>query len=60
MAMAYSQQYPWNLYLINNEEDKVIFLDLKVFNFDNSVCFPGMEMCFWRETSIENNQFPWL
>ena len=40
MAIPDSQRYPWNRYLINNMEDIVVFLSLKVFNFDNSV-----EMC---------------
>ncbi len=36
MAMPYLQQYPGNLSLINRTEDIVIFLGLKVFNYDNS------------------------
>ena len=27
--------YTWNLYLIKNVKDVVVFLGLKVFNFDN-------------------------
>ena len=45
MAMPDSQRYPGNLYLINNMEDIVVFLGLKVFNFDNSSFFPAVEMC---------------
>ena len=30
MAMINSQQYPWKLYLINNVENIVVFLDWKV------------------------------
>ena len=29
------QRYPWNLYLINDMEDIVVFLGLKLFNSDN-------------------------
>ena len=31
MTMPDSQRYPWNLYLIDNVEDIVVFLDLKCF-----------------------------
>ena len=35
MAMPDSQQYPWNLYLINNVEDiNVVFLGLNMLKFD--------------------------
>ena len=30
--MPDSQRYPWNLYLVKNVEDNVVFLGLKVFN----------------------------
>ena len=33
--MSYSILHPWHLYLINNEEDIVVFLGLKVFSFGN-------------------------
>jgi len=32
--MPYSQQYPWNLYLIKNVENIVVFPGLKVFISD--------------------------
>ena len=35
MSMSDSQRYPWSLYPINNVEDIVDFLGLKVFNSDN-------------------------
>ena len=59
MAFIDSQRYPWNLYLINSVEDIVIFLGLKVFDFDNFYMFPcdknSQENCL--ETKIKNNQF---
>ena len=51
---AYSQQYLWTLYLINNVEGVGVFQALKVFNSNNS-CKSVMLFC--RETTIENNQF---
>ena len=39
MWMTDSQQHPWNLYLNNNVEDIVVFLDLKEFNSVNSNMF---------------------
>jgi len=36
MAMPDSPRYPWNHFLINNVENIVVFLGLKVFDFDNS------------------------
>ena len=35
MAMPDSQGYPWNLYLINNVEDILVFQTRKVLNSDN-------------------------
>ena len=35
------QWYPWNLYLINNGDDIVVFLGSKVFNSDISNIFSG-------------------
>ena len=37
--MSDSQRYPWNRYLINNAEDIVVFLGLKVFHSKNSSMF---------------------
>ena len=46
MAISDSQQYPWNLYLISNVEDIVVFLGVKVYNSDISgKCYPAVEMC---------------
>ena len=39
-SMTESQQYPENIYLINNVEDIVVFLGLNELNSDN-----GREMC---------------
>ena len=39
MAMSDSQRYPRNLYLINDVEDIVVFLNVKVFISGNSVMF---------------------
>ena len=39
IAISDSQQYHWNLYLINDLEDIVVFLGLKVLNYDNSYTF---------------------
>ena len=39
MTMPNSQQYPWNVYLINNVENIVGFLGLTVFHSDNSYMF---------------------
>ena len=36
--MTESQQYPENLYLINNVEDIVVFLGLNELNSDNAMC----------------------
>ena len=33
--MSNLQRYPWNLYLINNMEDIIVFLSLKLFNSDD-------------------------
>ena len=40
--MPDSQLYPWNLYLINNVEDIVDFLGLKLYNFDHSNMFTNI------------------
>ena len=37
--MPDSHRYPVNLYLINNVEDIVAFIDFYVFNFDYSYMF---------------------
>ena len=52
MTQSDLQRYPWNLYLINNVEDIVIFLGLKVFNSDNSFMFT----CSFRITVVEKPQ----
>ena len=44
MAIPGSQRYPWHIYRINNVEDIVVFLGLKVLNSDHSICFPAVEM----------------
>ena len=36
MTIPDSQWFPRNLYLINNVEDNDVFLDLKVFNYDQT------------------------
>ena len=38
-AMPDLQRYLCNVYLINNVEDIVVFLDLKLFEIDNSFTF---------------------
>ena len=40
IAISDSQRYPLKLRLINNLEDIVMFLGLKVFNCNNSFMFP--------------------
>ena len=48
------QWYPWNLYLIHNVENIVVFLDLKVFISDNSYMFScgrNARNFFCRETA---------
>ena len=35
MALSDLQQYPWNLYQIENVENKVVFLTREAFNSDN-------------------------
>ena len=55
-----SQPFPWDLYLIEIVEDNVVSLTWKVFNSDNSYivsCSRIAKKNFWRETTIENNQF---
>ena len=39
MATRDTQQYPLNLYLINNVEDMFIILGLKVINFNDCYVF---------------------
>ena len=39
VAMSDSQRYPWSPHLIKNVEDIVVFINLKVFNSDNSQMF---------------------
>ena len=60
MAMSDSQRYPWNRYLINNAEDIVVFLGLKMFhskNFSMFSCSKKAPSHFCREITAENNQF---
>ena len=52
MTLSDLQRYPWNLYFINNVEDIVIFLGLKVFNSDNSFMFT----CSFKITVVEKQQ----
>ena len=51
------QRDPWNLYLINNEEDIVVFLGCSILI--NSVFFPTMKCAshLCREITIVNDQF---
>ena len=51
LAMPDLQRYPWNLYLISNVEDIVVFLGLKVFISDN------FYMPLLWGTTVENRQF---
>ena len=44
MAMPDLQQYPWNLYLINNVEEIVVFQVKKYLISIIPICFPGIEM----------------
>ena len=54
MAMPDLQQYPWNLYLINNMGDIVVFLDCKMFYYLLiSVYFPAVEM---RKSLLKKNR----
>ena len=55
MAIPDSQQYPWNLYLIYDVEDIIVFLVKKVWNSDNSWLFFSIDIC--RQFTIENNQY---
>ena len=62
MTMPDPQQYPWNFYLIDNVEDIVVSLGLKVFKSDHSIMFSCSRntRCasnFCRETTIEKNHF---
>ena len=58
MAIPDSQQYPWNLYLIDYVEDIVVFLGFKVFSSDIFyISVVEMRKSFVRETTIEKNQF---
>ena len=58
MAMTDSQRDPLNLYLINNGEDIVVFLGLKVFH--SEIFFPAVEFRhagpFCRKPTIYHNQ----
>ena len=42
--------------MINNVEEIVVFIDLKVFNSENFCIFPTVEMHFCRETTIKDDQ----
>ena len=57
MALSDSQRYPWSLYMINNVEDTVVFIGLKLFTPDHSYVLLQYkyECQFWTETTIENN-----
>ena len=57
MAMSDSQRCPWNLYLINNVENTVVFLDIKVFNSDYIFLQQKCANYFCKETKIEDNKF---
>ena len=62
MTMPDSQRYPWNINLINNVEDIVDFLGVKVSKSGNSSMFPAVEMriaqvTFVKKNTIENNLF---
>ena len=46
MAMPDSQKYPWNLYLINNVDDIVVFLVFLFLNTGNSYMFSGSRNVF--------------
>ena len=54
------QQYPWNLYLINNWEDVVVSISLNVFNSDNFLMLFLATSHFWKETTTENNHFKFI
>ena len=43
MVMSDTQEYPWNMYLINNVEDIVVCSRFKVLNSDIPSCFPAVE-----------------
>ena len=58
MAIPDSQRHPWHLYLINNVEDVVVFLD-----FDSDIpimfsCSRNAKVTFVeKQITVENNQF---
>ena len=59
-AIPELQQYPWNLNLIKNVEDTIVFLIRKVFIYESfSMAFYKQEMRghFRRETANENDHF---
>ena len=59
-AIPELQQYPWNLNLIKNVEDTIVFLTRKVFTSESfSIAFYKQEMRghFRRETANENDDF---
>ena len=49
-----NERFLYNLYLINNMEDIVVFLDIKVLISDSSSkCFPAVAMAsHWCESDI--------
>ena len=54
------QQYPWNLNLLKNEKDIVVFLTRNVFIFWVSPLLLKIKKCasrFRKETATENKQF---
>ena len=59
-AIPELQQYPWNLNLIKNVEDTIVFLTRKVFTSESfSIAFYKQEMRghFRRETANEKDDF---
>ena len=53
MTIPDSQRYPWNINLINNVEDIVDFLGVKVSKSGNSSMFPAVEMRIAQVTFVK-------
>ena len=56
MTMSDSQQYPSNLYVINNVEDIVVLIGLKSLILIYIVCFSAVEMRIAKVFFEENPQ----
>ena len=59
MEMPDLQRYPWNLTLIKNVEDTIVFLTWKVFisvSFSSAFCKQEMRNHLRRETTNENEK----